>query len=224
MSLSFEGRSGSCYLAVWPTGQEREYELDEVPFIDHEYQLGFRGLEDLPGAMPLAKLVKEDGNWKVQEDYILPVIAMESSPVMAEMIKAIRQLVQQITSDEKFKYLRNHDLMKLLEEEMGCIESNQHPKDFVVLCRRFVRLFSYLIPDEHFPVADYNPYDIQLFLYGICSFLIKAHEMMPTLEIIEYQPVQKQESEAEKELEKEPEEECPSSAHRAQRAGEAGER
>ena len=207
MSLSLEGRSESCYLAVWPTDQECEYELDEVPFIDHEYRFGFRILEELPGAMPLAKLAKEDGIWKVQDDYILPVIAMESSPVMAEMIHAIRQLVRQLTGHEKFKFLRNHDLMMLLEEEMGSLESNQHPKDFVVLCRQFARLFSYLIPDEPMSIAVYNPYDIQLFLYGICSFLIKANEMLPTLEIVEYQPVQKQESAPE--VDNDPEEDYP---------------
>ena len=207
LSLSLENRSGHCYLAVWPTDQEHPFERDEVPFIEHDCQFGLLSLEELPGTMPLAKLVKEDGSWKVQEDYILPVISMESSPVMAEMTKAIRQLATQITDHEKFKLFRNHDLMQLLVEEMGCLEPSQHPRDFVVLCRRFARLLAYVVSEDPIQLVEYNPYDIQLFLYGMCSFLIKAYEILPTLEIIEYQPVQKRESETE--TEKEPEDECP---------------
>ena len=195
------------YLAVWPTDETIEYEQDDVPFIENKCQFGLRSLEELPGSMPLAKLKREEGVWKIQEDYILPLIAMNSSATMVEMVDAIRQLVTQITRHEKFKFLPNHDLMTLLVEEMGSLDGNQHPKDFVVLCRRFVRLFSYLIPDEPMPIADYNPYDIQLFLFSICSFLIKAHELLPSIKIVEYQPVEKQEPS--EETESEPQEDCP---------------
>ena len=66
---------------------------------------------------------------------------------------------------------------------------------------------TYVVSEDPIQLVEYNPYDIQLFLYGMCSFLIKAYEILPTLEIIEYQPVQKRESETE--TEKEPEDECP---------------
>lgn len=207
LTLSLSNCSGSCYLAVWPTEQERAYEIDEVPFIANECQLGIRNLEELPGTMPVAKVTNEDGAWKVMDDYILPVIAMESAPVMSKMVNAICQLITKIVRHEKFKLLRNHDVMMLLTEEMDSIDESQHPKDFVVLCRRFARLLSYVISDEPMPLVEYNPYDIQLFLYGICSFLIKAVEILPSVEVNEYQPVPKQEPKPE-EL-SEPEEDCP---------------
>lgn len=206
-SFHLGNSSDCCYLAVWPTDEERHYELDEVPFIENEYQFGLRCLNELPGTMPLAKAVFEDGAWKLQDDYILPVMTMESSPVMQEMLTAIRQLALQITLHEKFKLLRNHDLMNLIVEEMGSLDGTQPPRDFVTLCRRFVRLFSYLTDELPAPPLDYNPYDIQLFLYSVCSYLIKAHEILPTLEVVEYQPVQKQEPVPEPE--EEPEEDYP---------------
>lgn len=207
LSFHLDNASGSCYLAVWPSEEEHTYELDDVPFVENGYQFGLRSLNELPGSMPLAKMIVEDGSWVIQNDYILPVMAMETSPVMLEMVTAIRQLALQITLQEKFELLRNHDLMKLLVEEMESVESSQHPKDFVTLSRRFIRLFSYLTDELPKPDWEYNPYDIQLYLYNVCSYLIKAHEILPTLEVVEYQAVPKQEPVAEPELE--PEEDFP---------------
>lgn len=207
--LKIEGQSDSCYLTVWPTEQERTYELDEVPFIENEYQFGLRSLAELPGTMPLAKIVQEDGAWKLQDDYILPVMAMGNAPIMTEMIKAIRQLTTKIMGHEKFKLIRNHDVMRMLAEEMGSLDGSCQPKDFVSLCRRFARLLSYVVMEEPTQLVDYNPYDIQLFLYDICGFFIKAYELLPTLEVMEYQPIQRQEPEPGTEVESESENECP---------------
>jgi hypothetical protein len=204
MTMKIQSASDRCYLAVWPTDRERQYERDDVPFIENECQLGFLALEELPGTMPLAKLVQEDGAWKKQDDYILPVMTMDDSPTLKEMAEAIRRLAKQIASHEKFEYLKNCDMMKLLVEEMVCVEGSQHPKDFVVLCRRLARLLSYAIAEVPLDLVDYNPYDIQLFLNSVCSFLIKVHNILPTLEFVELQPVQE-----EPEEEKEPEDECP---------------
>ena len=199
--------SNDCYLAVWPTAEVHEYELDEVPFLENEYQFGLCTLDELPDRMPLVKITLDDGVWKVQDDYITPVIAMESSPVMMEMTGAIRHLAQQITHHEKFKFLNNHDIMYLLVEEMDSLDRNQNPKDFVTLCRRFVRLLSYLSSTIPITNINYNPYDIQLFLNGICSFLIQFYDYLPALEIVEYHPIPKQERKDEPEPE--PEDECP---------------
>ena len=205
--LSLVGLNGSRYLAVWPSNKEIEYEIDEVPFIANEYEFGLRSLEELPGSMPIAKVVQENGNWKLQDDYIVPVVTIADSTALVEMVKAMLQLVRQITSHEKFNYLRNHDMMRMLAEEMECVDKNQRPGDFVTLCRRFVRLLSYVIVEEPVQIAAYNPYDIQLFLTQICGFLIKAYEILPTVEIIEYQQVVKQQTEHESE--NEPVDECP---------------
>ena len=206
--LTLSGAS-DCYLAIWPSDKEREYELDEVPFIANEYEFGLRTLETLPGTMPIAKAICENGNWKLEEDYVVPVIAIADSDVLSEMIKAMLQLVGQIIVHPKFNYLRNHDMMRMLAEEMECVDKNGSPGAFVTLCRRFVRLLSYVITEEPVRFVDYNPYDIQLFLTQVCGFLIKAHEILPTVEIVEYQQVVKQESEPEPEPEVEPVDECP---------------
>ncbi len=184
--------SVSRYLAVWPTDEERAFERDEVPFLENECQFGLRSLDELPGSMPLAKAVFEDGAWKLQDDYILPVMSLENSSVMMEMLTAIRKLTMQITHHEKAKLLRNYDLMKLIAEEIGDLDGTRDPRELVPLCRRFIRLFSYLTDELPAPTLDYNPYDIQLFLHGVCSYLIKAYEIIPTLQVVEYQPIQKQ--------------------------------
>ena len=199
--------NGDCvYLTVDVSDKMHEYEIDDVPFISNEYQFGLCTLEALPGRMPVAKVVREEGTWKVQDDYIMPLISMESSTVMTEMVKAMTQLARQIAVQEKFVHLRNHDLMLLLIDEMDCIDWNQSPKDFAVLCRRLARLLAYTIFDTPLAFADYNPYDIQLFLNNMCAFLIKAHETLPTIEIVEYQPVTKEpEPETPQEVEEEEE-------------------
>jgi len=206
--LTLTGSSNEWYLAVWPSEKTREYELDDVPFVENEYEFGLRTLEQLSGCMPLAKVVHENGAWKLQDDYILPVIAMQDAPLLTEMTQAILQLVRQITAHEKFAYLRNHDVMRMLEEEMGSLGKNQSPRDFVTLCRRFVRLLSYVIQEAPLQLPLYNPYDIQLFLTSVCGFLIQAFEKMPLVEIVEYQAIPKQE-EPEPEPEPEPEDDCP---------------
>ncbi len=199
--------SDSGYLAVWLSDKEREYELDEVPFVANEYEFGLRSLETLPGTMPIAKVVCENGHWKLQDDYIVPVMTIADSQVLGEMINAMMQLVRQITAHEKFNYLRNHDMMRMLSEEMDSVDKSQKPSAFATLCRRFVRLLSYVITEDPVHFTKYNPYDIQLFLTQVCGFLIKAYEILPTVEIIEYQQVVKQEPEPEPEPELEPE--CP---------------
>lgn len=207
--LTIPGSSGSYYLALAPSEKTREYELDEVPFVENEYEFTLRTLEQLPGHMPIAKVIHENGAWQLQEDYILPVIAMQDAPLLMEMEKAILQLVRQVLSHEKFTFLRNHDVMRMLAEEMECLGMNQSPRDFVTLCRRFVRLLSYVIQEAPVRLPEYNPYDIQLFLTAVCGFLIQAIERLPMVEVVEYQPVPKQESKPESELEPEPEDDCP---------------
>ena len=209
--VTLSGASDSCYLAIWPSDKEREYEIDEVPFIANEYELGLRTLETLPGSMPIAKVVRENEKWGLEEDYVVPVITIADSDVLSEMIKAMLQLVSQITVHEKFNYLRNHDIMRMLAEEMECVDKSQNPGVFVKLCRRFVRLLSYVITEDPVRFVDYNPYDIQLFLNQVCGFLINAYGILPTVEIIEYQQVLKQETEPEPEPEPEkaPVDECP---------------
>lgn len=205
--LSLTGLNDSRYLAVWPSAKEREYEIDEVPFVANEVEFGLRTLEALPGTMPIAKIIRDNGDWKLQDDYIVPVMTIADSNTLMEMIKAMLQLVRQITSHEKFNFLRNHDMMRMLAEEMECIDKSQKPEVFVTLCRRFVRLLSYVIVEEPVQIAAYNPYDIQLFLTQVCGFLIKAYEILPTVEIVEYQQVVKQDPEPEPESEQDPE--CP---------------
>ena len=206
--LTLPGTSNEWYLAVWPSEKTREYELDDVPFVENEYEFGLRTLEQLPGCMPLSKVVHENGVWSLQDDYIIPVIAMQDAALLTEMTKAILQLVRQITGHEKFAYLRNHDVMRLLAEEMESLGKNQSPRDLVTLCRRFAKLLSYVIQEEPVRFAEYNPYDIQLFLTQVCGFLIQAIERLPLVEIVEYQPIPKQE-EPEPEAEPEPEDDCP---------------
>lgn len=204
LSWTIPANADSFYLAVWPSDNEREYELDDVPFISNECVFGLLPLEALPGKMPIAKVVREEGAWKVQDDYIMPLVSMESSTVMTEMTKAMTLLARQITTFENFPHLRNHDLMMLLIEEMDCVSESQSPKDFAVLCRRLARLLAYTVFDTPVAFAEYNPYDIQLFLGNMCAFLIKAHETLPTIEIVEYQPVVKEpEPEAPQEEEEE---------------------
>ena len=192
LSWTIPGNADCFYLAVWDSDNKHEYELDDVPFISNEYQFGLYTLEELPGKMPVAKVVREDGSWNIQDDYIMPLISMESSTVMTEMAKAMTQLARQITTQENFVHLRNHDLIMMLIEEMESIDKNQSPKDFAVLCRRLARLLAYTIFDTPMAFVDYNPYDIQLFLNNMCAFLIKAHETLPTIEVVEYQPVAKE--------------------------------
>ena len=192
VSLDIPTGADDYYLAVWCSDNEREYELDDVPFVSNECTYGLLPLEALPGKMPIAKVVREEDQWKVQDDYIVPLVSMESSTVMTEMAKAMTQLARQLTTHEKFAHIRNHDLMLLLIDEMDCVNGSQCPKDFAVLCRRLARLLAYTIFDAPVVFAEYNPYDIQLFLSNICAFLIKAHEVLPTVEIVEYQPVAKE--------------------------------
>lgn len=207
LTTTLGDHSEAVYFASWPTDESTSFELDGVPLVENKCQFGIRSLGELPGCMPLAKLNREGDTWSIDEDYILPSISMNSSTLMVRMVEAIRQLAMQIIRQERFKFLPNHDLMKLLVEEMGSLDENQHPKDFVVLCRRFVRLFSYLIPEHPIALVDYNPYDIQLFLSSVCSFLIKAHELLPSIAIVEYQPIEKTEPKGEPEPE--PQEDCP---------------
>lgn len=205
--LTIPGTTDCYYLALSPSQKTREYELDDVPFVENEYEFTLRSLEQLPGSMPIAKVIHEAGVWKLQDDYIIPVIALQDSALLTEMIQAMLQLVHQITSHEKFVYLRNHDVMQLLEEEMESLGNNQSPRDFVTLCRRFARLLSYVIQEEPLWLPTYNPYDIQQFLLSVCGFLIKAFERLPLVEIVEYQPMPKQDPVPEPEPE--PEDDCP---------------
>lgn len=205
--LSLPATGGDTYLAVWPSEKTRDYKLDDVPFVENEYEFGLRSLAELPGCMPLAKVTHQNGTWKLEDDYIVPVIAMQDSNLLTEMVKAMLQLIAQIISHEKFDYLRNHDVMRMLAEEMESLGPNQNPRDFVTLCRRFARLLSYVIFKEPIYFIEYNPYDIQLFLTQVCGFFIQAIETMPEVEIVEYQPITKQEPEPEPEPE--PENDCP---------------
>lgn len=204
MTMKVQSQADCCYLTIWPADKERRFERDDVPFVENEYQFGLRTLEELPGTMPLAKMVREDNNWKIQEDYILPIMTIACSSNMTEMVAAIGSLATQIICHENFEYLKNHDMVKLLVEEMGSLDGDQAPKDFVVLCRRLARLLSYAIPELPLNLVDYNPYDIQLFLNSVCGFLIKVHEVLPTLVITDF-PTAKEEPHEENEIE----DECP---------------
>lgn len=184
-SFPIPNNSGSLYLAVWTGETHREYEDGDVPFMANECQFGLLPLEELAGKMPIAKIVCENGLWKLQDDYVLPVISMHDSPVLVKAKADIIQMIGQILAHNKFHKLRNHDMMRLLADEMGSIDKEQGPRDFAVLCRRFARLLTYAISALPKDLAEYNPYDIQLFLNDVRNILAKAYETLLNLDIEE---------------------------------------
>lgn len=184
-SFPVPNKSGSLYLAVWTGESHREFEDDDVPFVANECQFGLFTLDELLGKMPIAKIVGESGFWKIQDDYVLPVISMQDSPVLIKAKEDIIQMIGQILSHNKFHMLRNHDMMRLLADEMACVENEQGPRDFVVLCRRFARLLTYAISTLPKELTKYNPYDIQLFLNDVRNILAKAYETLLNLDVEE---------------------------------------
>ena len=183
--VTIPNNSGSLYLAVWTGENHRDYENDDVPFMANECQFGLFSLEELEGKMPVAKVTNDNGTWKLQEDYVVPVISIQESPVLIEAKNGILQLVKRILTHNKFNRLRNHDMLNLLADEMGCLSKEQGPRDFVTLCRRFARLLTYAITALPKDFAEYNPYDIQLFLNDIRNILTKAYETLVNLDVAE---------------------------------------
>lgn len=203
-NINIPDRSESLYLAIWTADKTMEYELDDIPFLRNGNQFGLLPLDELVGKMPIAKLVTENGAWKLQDDYVVPVITMNSSAALVEAKEGITPLVRQILNHGKFHQLRNRDLIGLLAYEMDCIDGEQGPKDFVVLCRRFARLLSYAISSLPTELVKYNPYDIQLFLNDFRAILLKAYEILVNLEVVEQNEQKAKEMAVEVE-----EEDCP---------------
>ncbi len=204
LNIHIPDNSASLYLAVWTGDNIREYEKDDVSLLANDCQFGLLPLEELPGKMPIAKVVRKDGVWKLQDDYVVPVISMQDSQTLIEAKNGIYQIVKQILAHGKFKRLRNHDMLRLLAEEMSCLDKEQGPRDFVVLCRRFVRLLTYAISNLPKELAEYNPYDIQLFLNDVRNILTKAYETLLNLDVEE----QNEQIAKEKEI-AEVEDDCP---------------
>ncbi len=197
LNLPVSGDSDSLYLVVWPSDELKEYEAGDVPFVANEYKFAFLGVDELNGKMPIAKLVRINSAWTVQNNYILPVVSMSSSPVLLQTIDGLVKLARQITTHNKFGKIRYRDVMNLLVDEMECVDQSQNPKDMVVLCRRFARLLACGISGIPNGIAHYNPYDIQLFLSDIYALFNKAYEALVNLDLMEQKQLEKENEQAE---------------------------
>ena len=195
--FTIPNRSCNLYLAVWTADKEMEYEIDDVPFIRHGSQFGFFALGELVGKMPIAKLLKNEEGWKVHDEYVVPLVTMETSRVVVEKVKALLHLAKQAGSCEQFAALPNHEIMGMLVDEMACVDTMQGPKEFAVLCRRFARLLAVSIMPEPVRFVDYNPYDVQMFLDDMLAFLTKANEVLSSIALEEVAEDEKQSDEPE---------------------------
>ena len=166
-----------CYIVVHQEG-EMEQEVNGTLYSKAKYAYAYCSLEEIDaGCIPVAKLCLENDNWKVQERYIPPCIALNSHPELMHIMNECRDKVHSIVNLLTGKYQPGDILpLRLLLIELDDLCGTEIPKDFCLLLKKIAWALSSLkLSGVHLPepttVPPFNPNDILICILGIYTYL-----------------------------------------------------
>lgn len=144
---------------------------DEIQHLANEYKFDLKALAEIRGAVPLLKLVQNNGMWTIYDPYIMPVMSARTSVALLEKLDELKQEVQKIVSHEHAEYLEDRVLIMILIDQLVSFSVDESLRDLALLCKRIATGLSYSVFKHKAELPAPNIMDIEPYLNTFKAFL-----------------------------------------------------
>ena len=173
-----------CYLAVRPDG-ETEFEVNNTFYRSPRYAYNFCSSSELDGnCMPIAKLVKDNDAWRIQDLYIPPCMAVGADPELADIVTMQRGRLASILGTAQGR-MAPHEVMmlRLLVMELDGYSMNETPLEFYRLLKRAVLVLSSTtvagVDSLSVPQSgSFDEYDVLKSIQPLVKYISDFHQLV----------------------------------------------
>ena len=156
---------------------------DGIPHVANEYKFDIKTLSEIRNAVPLLKLVQNNGAWAVYEPYIMPVMSARSSVALLEKLETLKQAAQKIIDHDHAEWLEDRVFLMVLLEQLLSFSVDDSSRDFVLLCKRIATALGYSVykhrPELPSPdIRDIEPY-LNAFLAFLADVAVAMNDLKP---------------------------------------------
>ncbi len=159
------------YLTVEVGEKVVPFVKDGIQHLANEYKFDIKALAEIRGAMPLLKLVQNNGNWTVYEPYVVPVMSARSSVALLEKLDELKQEVQKVANHEHADCLEDRVLLMMLIDQLASFSIDESLRDLALLCKRIATGLSYSVFKQKAELPAPNIMDIETYLNAFKAFL-----------------------------------------------------
>lgn len=164
-----------------------------TPLAANELKFDIKPLEEIKTAIPLLKLVQNNGNWSVYDGYIMPVMTVRSSIQLLEKLDLLKQSAQKILDHENINIMEGRVMAQVLMDQLMGFSVDDSLRELVLLCKRIAAMLSYAIHKHKAELPTPNIMNVEPYLDAFKQFLeetaVAMNDLKPMmLEVKEKEP------------------------------------
>ena len=155
------------YVTVELTTDTEKIIHNEVEKVRQKTVLSLKSLSELNerksyGAVPFGKIRLKFEQYIKDEQYVPPIITIESSPDLRELIDQINFNITNVLAHKNFLRNGNGDdlTIAVLYEKLRCFNANNTPESYADKCSSFIIVMSMSVFKERIQMIPFEPNDI----------------------------------------------------------------
>ncbi len=169
------------YLTIEQGERLTSFNRAGIPLLANEVKFDIKPLEEIKTAMPLLKLVQDNGNWSVYDHYIMPVMTVRSSLPLLEKLDLLKQSAQKIMDHENLGIMEGRVMVSVLMDQLAGFSVDDSSRELVLLCKRIACALSFAIHKQKAELPAPNIMNIEPYLDAFVQFLEDAAVAMNDL-------------------------------------------
>ena len=144
---------------------------DGIQHLANEYKFDLKILSEIRNAVPLLKLVQNNGIWAVYDPYVLSVMTARTSVTLLEKLDELKQEIQKIINHEHAEWLEDRVLVMILIDQLASFSVDESSRELVILCKKIATALSYSVFKHKAELPAPNIMDIEPYLNAFKAFL-----------------------------------------------------
>lgn len=188
------------YLTVEVSDNVISFVKADIPHVSNEYKFDFKVLPEIKNAIPLLKIVNENGNWTIYKNYIPPVMSIRTSTALGNIFDGLKPYLRKITEHDKVCLMDGRVYVQVLADQLlSFFPIDESPRELILHCKRLMSALGHALyepqrqpvesnePEQkqevkkfELPVVNLN--DVEPFFNAFATFLDNACVAMNDLE------------------------------------------
>lgn len=193
LSLPSNHNTEPIYVAVELTKEDEVFIQNGVEKIRQKCILVTKNINELnerqsSNIIPFGKINTDHERYNKDEQYVPPIITIESSPDLRELIDTINNNICAIIYHDNFVCQGNDLTISILREHVISINANETPSRYVDVCHDFVMLLALYIFKDKVVIPKFEPNDIMIWFNWFNDLTINALSLLNSLIVEEVNP------------------------------------
>ena len=159
------------YLTVELGDRVNSFNRGGTPLAANEVKFDIKPLEEIRTAIPLLKLVQNNGNWSVYDGYIMPVMTVRSSVKLLEKLDLLKQSAQKIMEHNNINIMEGRVMVEVLIDQLTSFSVDDSSRELVLLCKRIATALSFAIYKHKAELPAPNIMNVEPYLDAFIQFL-----------------------------------------------------